>query len=75
MAAVDLLFPTVRTLPGTKGVNEYVKALYRHLREAIKLARISTDQEAARHKRLYDHRAGVVKLCCGDKVLVHLDAY
>ena len=25
---VDLLFPTAQTLPGTKGVNEYVKALY-----------------------------------------------
>ena len=25
---VDLLFPTTRTLPGTKGVNEYVKALH-----------------------------------------------
>ena len=25
---VDLLFPTTWTLPGTKGVNEYVKALY-----------------------------------------------
>ena len=25
---IDLLFPTARTLPGTKGVNEYVKALY-----------------------------------------------
>ena len=25
---IDLLYPTARTLPGTKGVNEYVKALY-----------------------------------------------
>ena len=25
---IDLLFPTARTLPGTKGVNEYVKALH-----------------------------------------------
>ena len=25
---IDLLFPTARTLPGMKGVNEYVKALY-----------------------------------------------
>ena len=25
---IDLLFPTAWTLPGTKGVNEYVKALY-----------------------------------------------
>ena len=26
---IDLLFPTAQTLPGTKGVNEYFKALYR----------------------------------------------
>ena len=73
--SVDLLFPTAWTLPGTKGVNEYVKALNGRLREAIKLARISADQEAAQHKWLYDHRAGVVELCHGDKVLVRLDAY
>ena len=72
---VDLLFPTTRTLPGTKGVNKYIKALHGRLREAIKLARVSADQEAARHKRLYDRRAGVVELRHGDKVLVRLDAY
>ena len=72
---VDLLFPTARTLPGTKGVNEFVKALYGQLREAIKLSRISADQEAARQKHLYDHRAGVTELHHGDKVLVRLDAY
>ena len=72
---VDLLFPTTWTLPGTKGVNEYVKALYRQLREAIKLARVSADQEAAQHKCLYDRRAGVMELHRGDKVLVWLDTY
>ena len=35
----------------------------------------SADQEAARHKRLYDQRAGVAELCPGDKVLVKLDGY
>ena len=44
--------------------------LHGHLRDAI-----GADQEAARHKRLYDRRAGVVELCPGDKVLVKLDAY
>ena len=67
---VDLLFPTTRTLPGTKGINEYVKALYGRLREAIKLGCVSADQEAAQHKCLYDCRAGVAELHCGDKVLV-----
>ena len=69
---VDLLFPTTWTLPGTKGVNKYIKALHGWLRE---LARVSADQEAARHKQLYDCRAGVAELHRGDKVLVWLDAY
>ena len=72
---IDLLFPTTQTLPGTKGVNEYVTALHGRLREAIKLARVSADQEAARHKQLYNHRAGVTELRRGDKVLVRLDTY
>ena len=72
---VDLLFPTSRQLPKTKGVHEYVKALHGCLQSTFKAARISSNQEAARHKRLYDHRAGVVELCPGDKVLVCLDSY
>ena len=72
---VDLLFPTSRQLPKTKGVHEYVKALHGRLRNAFKAACISSNQEGARHKRLYDRRAGVVELRPGDKVLVHLDLY
>ena len=72
---VNLLFPTSRQLPKTKNINEYVKALHGHLRDAIHAARISADQEAARHKRLYDCRVGVTELHPGDKVLVKLDAY
>ena len=72
---IDLLFPTQRELPASKGVHDYVKALYTRLRGAIKLARLSADQEAARHKRLYDRRAGVVELQPGDKVLIRLDAF
>ena len=72
---VDLLFPTNRQLPKTKGVHEYVKALHGHLRSAFQAARFSSSREAARHKRLYDHKAGVVELRPGDKVLVRLDSY
>ena len=72
---VDLLFPTSRQLPKTRGVQEYVKALHGHLRNAFKAARISSNQEAARHKCLYGHRAGAVELHPGDKVLVRLDLY
>ena len=49
--------------------------LHGHLCDAICAARISADQEAARHKRLYDRRARVAELCPEDKVLVKLDAY
>ena len=72
---VDLLFPTSRQLLKTKNINEYVKVLHGCLCDAIHTARISADQEAARHKRLYDQRAGVAELRPGDKVLVKLDAY
>ena len=41
----------------------------------LKVAQISSNQEAARHKRLYDRRAGVIELRPGDKVLVHLGSY
>ena len=41
----------------------------------MSMLRISADQEAARHKRLYDRRAGVAELHPGDKVLVKLDMY
>ena len=51
---VDLLFPTSRQLPKMKNINEYVKALHGCLCDAIRAARISADQEAARHERLYD---------------------
>ena len=59
----------------TKNINEYVKALHGHLHDAIRVTRISADQEAASHKRLYDRRARVAELCPGDKVLVKLDGY
>ena len=72
---VDLLFPTSRQLLKTKSVNEYIEALHSCLIDAIGTARISADQEAARHKSLYDHRAKVVELHHGDKVLVKLDVY
>ena len=72
---VDLLFPTSRQLPKTKNVNEYVKVLHGRLHDTICATRISANQEAARHKRLYDHRAVVAELHPGDKVLVKFDAY
>ena len=72
---VDLQFPMVRELPEHKGIHNYVSTLYRRLREAIKIARKTAAEDAARHKRLYDRRACTVELRPGDKVLVRLDAF
>ena len=52
-----------------------MKALHGRLRSAFQAARFSSSQEAARHKRLYDRKAGVVEFRPGDKVLVRLDSY
>ena len=54
LTACQLPVTTSRQLPKTKNVNEYVKVLHGHLCDAIHATRISADQEAARHKRLYD---------------------
>ena len=72
---IDLLFLISQQLPQTKGMNEYVKTLHGCLREAIKFACVSADREAARHKRPYNCRAGVIDLHPGDQVLVRLDSY
>ena len=71
---IDLLFPTVRR-DAVKGVNEYVSALYEHLKRATSLARATADKEAQRFKRIYDRRAGAATLHPGDKVLTKLDAF
>ena len=72
---IDLLFPTSRQLPNQKGIHEYVNALYSSLRKATRVARKSAADEAGRHKRLYNRRAGSVELRPGDLVLVSLDAF
>ena len=72
---IDLLFPTSHSLPGQKGIHEYVNVLYSQLKEAIRLARRSAAEDAARHKRLYDRLAESVELRPGDKVLVRLDTF
>ena len=72
---IDLLFPTIRRLNTTKTLDEYVTALYRRLRQALSKARDTAFQEARRHKRVYDRKAGAVALQPGDNVLVKLDAF
>ena len=55
--------------------DEYVTSLYDKLKSALVSARDTALLEAQRQKQLYDHRAGVVELHPGDKVLVKLDAF
>ena len=72
---IDLLFPMIRRLNMTKTLDEYVTALYRHLRQALSKARDTAFQEARHHKRVYNRKAGAVALQPGDNVLVKMDAF
>ena len=56
-------------------MDNYVTALYEHLKEAVSKAKLMADKEALRYKRVYDTQVGAVVLQPGDKVLVRLDAY
>ena len=72
---IDLLFPMIRRLNMTKTLDEYVTALYRHLRQALSKARDTAFQEARRHKQVYDRKAGAIALQPGDNILVKMDAF
>ena len=50
-------------------------SLYDKLKLALASVRDTAILEAQRQKRHYDHKAGVVELHPGDKVLVKLDAF
>ena len=52
-----------------------MKALYKRLRECLKLAQESATKEANRQKWLYDRKVRAVELQPGDCVLVRLDAF
>ena len=72
---VDLLFLTVRQDENSQTTDEYVTSLYDKLKSALASVRDTALLEAQRQKRLYNHKAGVVELHLGDKVLVKLDAF
>ena len=72
---VDLLFQTIRRDENSRTTDEYVTSLYDKLKSVLASARDTAILEAQRQKRLYDHKAGVVELHPGDKVLVKLDAF
>ena len=68
---IDLLFLT-NTM---KTLDEYVTALYQWLRQALGKAKETAFQEACRHKRIYNKKAGAVELQPGDRVLVKMDTF
>ena len=59
---IDLLFPTHQEHNLTRTIDEYVKALYKHLPKSVKIAQDSTMKEALWQKRLYDRKVGAVEL-------------
>ena len=59
----------------TRTTDEYVTSLYDKLKLALASVRDTAILEAQRQKRHYDHKARVVELHLGDKVLVKLDAF
>ena len=72
---VNLLFPTVRWDENTQTTDEYVTSFYDKLKLALASARDTAILEAQRQKWHYDHKAGVVELHPGDKMLVKLDVF
>ena len=71
---IDLLFPTARWAED-KSLDNYITALYEHIKEAVSKAKLMADKEVRRYKRVYNRQAGAVELWPRDKVLVRLDAY
>ena len=59
----------------TRTTDKYVMSLYDKLKLALASARDTAILEAQRQKQHYDHKARVVELHPGDKVLVKLDAF
>ena len=50
---IDLLFRIARQAE-VRGLDNYVTALYEHLKEAVSKAKLTADKEASRYKRVYD---------------------
>ena len=67
---IDFLFPTSEVMGRVKPVGAYVVELIGTLRKAFDIAQGITQEEAARQKRYYDHKASSVTLYVGDVVLV-----
>ena len=67
---IDFLFPTHEVMGKVKPIYVYVVELIGTLRKAFEIARGIIEEEAARQKQYYDHKAFSVTLTVGDMVLV-----
>ena len=72
---VDFQFPTNRDPPDTTSMARSVATMQERLKEAFKVARQLTSEEAARQCRYYDKTAGAISLQPGDVVMVRTDRF
>ena len=72
---VDYQFPTICDPPHKAKLEESVADLQKRLKEAFKMARHLTSEEAVKQQRYYDHKAGAVALQPRDVVMVRTDRF
>ena len=70
---MDFQFPTHRDPQHTTSMTRSVVTMQERLKEAFKVARQLTSEEAARQRRYYDKTAGAISLQPGDVVMVRTD--
>ena len=72
---VDCLFPTLCESPHRTKMEVSVATMQKRLKEAFKVARCLTYEEATKQRRYYDRRAGAITLQPGDIVMVRTDGF
>ena len=72
---MDFMFPTLHDPPHTTSMARLVMTMQERLKEAFKVARQLTTEEAARQHRYYDKNAGAISLQPGDVVMVRTDRF
>ena len=72
---VDFQFPTLQDPPHMTSMARSVTTMQERLKEAFKVARQLTSEEAARQCRYYDKTAGAISLQPGDVVLIRMDRF
>ena len=72
---VDFQFPTLRNPPNMTSMAWSVATMQERLKEAFKVARQLTSEEAAREHRYYDKTARAISLQPGDIVLIRTDRF